>query len=88
MLYDRNHPENFVQPIPKVLSTNQFKKDVVRGFKVENERYLNGHVTSNTLINQGLIKTLDTGTLEVSTFERSKNQVLFDSQGYFSSVQD
>ena len=77
-----------MQPLPKVLSKNQFRKDVVRGFKVENEKYLNGHVTVDALQTYGLIKTLDTKTLELASFERSKNQVLFDEQGYFTKLQD
>ena len=40
-----HQPENLVQPIPTTLSTNSLKKPLIRGFKVEHDKYLSGHVS-------------------------------------------
>lgn len=70
-----HEPENVVQPIPSVLSENKLKRPVIKGFKVEHNKYLSGHVTDFPMVvsskGKGFFGKLNSDTLEVesSAFE-------------------
>jgi hypothetical protein len=80
-----HEPENLVQPIPKVLSSNNFKKPLVRGFKVEHNKYLSGHVSDFPKLTkfQNLEPNSDTLELEQPTLDSqpSNSSYQFENTG-------